>query len=486
MAEENIKLSLDYGTSAKDTLDIAGKLETLKGAAKSVGGEAFGELVSKSIEVGKSFAAISWAADKAEKDTKLSFGELKEHGLELFSAFSEKNASGIITGLADIASLVPPLAPFALGIKAAGAAAATAWPLIKQWVEQVGKLEDTKLENAAGALDKYAKALEKTNAALKESDALTAARAADKAAAEAPEKKQKERAEIFAELTKGREEKTLDEVTEAMDPERADREEKIESIKADYAAKLDAMTKKAKAAGRSDIWIELEEKFLQSKAQKQMDAVGNGDKQQKEAEELLAKAKTGDAKALEKLQQVLPEGSTTREVARMASPEAQDADRAARRDVAEQERRFKEGQARDRARAAANDQVQAQIKADIARKTAETEQQSAAESRGPAAAEKAFNDSLESTRRMSNEIQKRGLEQRNKKPPEQPKLQSVPQDASDVQSMIIMAGNQIGLDASIRADQQQLKAAREELRRLAREARSNINNTRTQQTTSGP
>ena len=63
--------------------------------------------------------------------------------------------------------------------------------------------------------------------------------------------------------------------------------------------------------------------------------VGGGE--QDEAESLLKKAQAGDADALGRLQEILPEGSTVREIARMASPEAQDATRAARRDVAEQE-----------------------------------------------------------------------------------------------------------------------------------------------------
>jgi hypothetical protein len=386
MPEEKIKLALDYGESKKDSFDLAGALDKVKAAADAVGGE-FGELVGKSAEAGKSIASISTTAAKADVETKASLGSLAEKAGSLFQAFKGGDLAEIGSGVSSLMAMVPALAPFALGVAAVGSAAAIAWPVLKEWGTALSKLDTGKLKDATTELNEYAKALEKASAALKESDTVKAAREADKAAAEAPGKKQKERADTFGDLTKGREEKTLEEVVDAMDPGRLEREEKIEQIKAEHAAKREAMLGKAKKQGRSDIWIELEDQYLARQAREKMDTVGDGAKAQKDAEDLLAKAKAGDAGALKKLQDILPEGSTTREVARMSSPEAQDEARAGKRDVAEQEKKHGERQKQNKEKEAAYATIPGRIKADIAKKDAEAIERSESAARGRAGGE---------------------------------------------------------------------------------------------------
>jgi hypothetical protein len=86
---------------------------------------------------------------------------------------------------------------------------------------------------------------------------------------------------------------------------------------------------------------------------------------------------------------------------------------------------------------------------------------------------------LSEARRMSNEVQRKGQAQRDDAPDRAKKLQQVPHDANEHQAMMIMANNQIGLDAQIRADKQ-------ELLKLARQAQANINSTRTQASNGSP
>jgi hypothetical protein len=95
-------------------------------------------------------------------------------------------------------------------------------------------------------------------------------------------------------------------------------------------------------------------------------------------------------------------------------------------------------------------------------------------------AERMHLDDIAAARRMSNEVMRKGHEQRDRPLTLQPLKQiPMPKDATEVQAMSIMAANQIALDQSIRAD-------KAELLRLAKQARGNINATRTAQSNGTP
>jgi hypothetical protein len=466
MSEEKIKLSLDYGESSKDTTDLSGKLDMLKSAATKVGGEAFGELVSKSLEVAKSFREVSSAAKEAETDSKLSLGALAEGGQGLFAAFKEGNVGGVIKGVTDLVALIPGVGTFAPAISAAGNAANTAWPLLKEWYHYLKEAND-KMVEATSSLTPYIEKLKEANTALKETEGLKQARADDEA--ETPDAKKKDRADTFKLLMKGHNEDALKETTAALDTP-ADREIQIEKINQALQKFLREIKEREQwqAPGVSNAF----RAAARSDAKRQLDAVGDNTKAQSKAEALLTKAQSGDAGAIEELMATLPEGSVTRDIARLSSPAQQDEDRASKRAAAEKLAKFKDDQRRAGEMMAANEKVQAQIKSSQEGAAAKIIATHEAEHRGGDAVQKDFDERLDNTRRLGNEVAEKGRAQREHRD-QAPKRQQVPENASENQALIIMAGNQIGLDAQIRADKQ-------ELLRLAREAQANIAKTRSQ------
>ena len=173
------------------------RIDGLKTAAKSVGGEAFGDLVGKTIDVVKSFAAIKEAAAQAGEQTKISLSAIGEGATNLFGAFQKGNIGGAIKGITDFVSMVPGLSTFTPAIKAVGVAAEVAWPLVKEWYEVLSK-SATAMDEAARSAKDYAKALREANVEIKASDELEKAKAADKAAAEAPARGAKDAARLSA------------------------------------------------------------------------------------------------------------------------------------------------------------------------------------------------------------------------------------------------------------------------------------------------
>ncbi len=369
MAEEKIKLSLDYGESKKDTIDVAGALDKVKTAASAVGNEAFAELIGKSKEMVEKLKETADAAKEGGEKTKLGLADIGEAASGLFSAFKEGNVGAAIKGVSGIVALVPALNTFAPAIKLAGDMADTAWPLLKEWYEYLGKANE-KIVESTKDINEYAKALRDSDAALKDSDELAKARAADKEAAAEIPKKAQQRGEIFSDLTKGNQEGTLKEVFDAVHKDREDeRDDEVEAIKKKYAGyRKEALARNPNAeSGALGQAMKLDR---DRKEQAEIAKVQSGEKDQKVAEELLTKARAGDAAAIKKLREILPDGSVTGEVARMASPEAQDEAREGKRDVADQQTRFAARQKQKAEKDAAMQKVQDRIKADIAAKNA--------------------------------------------------------------------------------------------------------------------
>jgi hypothetical protein len=383
MAEEKIKLSLDYGESKKDTVDVAGALDKVKSAASAVGNDAFAELIGKSSEMVTKLKETAASAKEGGEKTKLGLADIAAGAGGLFAAFTSGNIGGVIKGVSGIVDLIPALNTFAPAIKLAGEMADTAWPLLKEWYEYLGKA-NLKIVESAKSLDDYTEALRNSDAQLKESDELAKARAADKAAGGDVSNKQKDRAQTFTDLTKGRQEETLKEVFEAVHGANVDfNEAQIEGIRKKYAAyRAEALARNPNA--ESGIIGQSMKTSRDMKERAEIDKFKSGENDQKEAEGLLEKARAGDAKAIDRLRAILPEGSTTRDVARLASPEAQDEAREGKRDVADQQKRFADRQKQDQARAAAGDHVQARIKQDIEAQSRKAIERSESASRGQA------------------------------------------------------------------------------------------------------
>jgi hypothetical protein len=478
--EEVIKLVLDYGNAAKDTTEVSDRLDKLTVAAKAVGGEGFGELVSKSVEVIKTLREQATAAKDAGEETKTGLAALAAGGQTLFGAFQTKDVGAAIEGVTSLVALVPGLSTFGPAITLVGKGAAAAWPVLKEWWGYLNEI-NTKMVDATKGLNEYAGALQKANLALKDSEALAAARAKDKTDAGTPGSRQKERADTIESMLKGREEQSLKEVVGAVDIMADERNAQIDEIQAKYQARMKEI-KERPSIEPVDRAFRAE---ATAKAKAAMDKVGTGEKEQKKAEELFAKARGGDAGAIEELMKVLPAGSTTREILRMGSPEAQDADRAAKRDVADQERRFKEGQAQDRAKAAANDQVQAQIKAAQAGAAEKILARREAEERGPAAQERAQQEAIQDARRMGNQIGAAGQAQRAAQSANlaQPRMPLVSMNATQEQAMQIMAQNQLLSAQEDRANGQRFRQMLEDAKAANQITRENL---RTNQSHGGP
>lgn len=382
MAEEKIKLALDYGESKKATIDVAGALDKVKAAASAVGNEAFAELIGKSAEMVTKLRETAKEAKEGGEKTKLGLADIGAGASSLFSAFSSGNVGGVIKGVSGLVALVPALNTFAPAIKLAGDMADTAWPLLKDWYEYLDKANKKMVDNTK-SLGDYAKALRDSNAALKESDEYAKAKAADKEAAAEVPKKAKDRGEIFSELTKGRQAETLKETFDAVHKDREDeRDDEIEAIKKKAAKSLKEYTDRSGDTS-GPIYKGFKATY-DARARQEIDKVQSGAKDQGIAEELLTKARAGDADAIKKLRAILPDDSTTAQVARMSSPEAQDEAREEKRYLADQQKLRAERQKQAGEKQAANDQVQTRIKQDMAAQDAKAIERSNNTARGQA------------------------------------------------------------------------------------------------------
>jgi hypothetical protein len=333
MQDERIKLSLDLGESSKDASGLSDKLDILKKAAEAVGGE-FGALVTKSAEAGKSIASIANTADEADVKTKASLGNLAEKARGLFDSFKAGDLANIGSSVASLVGMVPALAPFAVGIAAAGSAAAVAWPILKDWWEYLEKLNGRLKEQTKG-LNDYVEAQRAANEVMKETDALTKAREADKAAKATPADEAKERAKRFNSGIAGNEEAAMRDVTDAFDTDKGMREAVAGQAQTDYQQRMDAIAENAKknahgntkaaAARNARTRIEAARPGELARRDQERDAMlsklKSREAAQAEAEELMAKAKAGDAGAIDELQGRFGPMTPLGGAARNASPE---------------------------------------------------------------------------------------------------------------------------------------------------------------------
>jgi hypothetical protein len=376
MADEKIKLALDYGESSKETKELTEKLEWLKTAADAVGGE-FGELVAKSAEVGKTLDELAKDTDKSATATTASLGSIVADAQGLFSAFKSGDIKGIAASVSGLAAMVPALLPWAAGIAAAGSAAAVAWPVLKEWWTYIEKLNGELKKQAEGLTD-FVKAQREANEVIKETDALVKAREADAQASKTPGAPAKEGGKRFAEGIAGHEEAATREITDSLDTDKGKREAAAVQAEADYQARMAGISERAKrnahgdtpaaAARNAKDRIEGARAAEIAKRDQHREEMLKGlktrESAQTEAEGMIAKAKAGDADALDELQGRFGPMTVIGGAARNASPEQIEMEHDARLAHASNKEFRAERQKHEREKQAAYESIPARIARD--------------------------------------------------------------------------------------------------------------------------
>jgi hypothetical protein len=363
---------LDLGNNAKDIGEMSDKMKVFSAVAESVGGPVFGQLVTKGAELVASFKRDSEAVKDAGEKSKLGLAQIAEGATGLFAAFQGGDIAGAIDNVTSVVTLIPGLSAFGPAIALAGGAAKLAVPFITELYSSYEKSTKSILEATKG-MKEYAEAIKAANVELRESAALEAARAADKLAQEDGGKRAKERGEVFSDLTKGRGEKTLEEVVKAIHEDRAD--ERADKL-AEIQTRFDAEANKGVGAEKPGESIFVAEQRRQQriaaapKFRAEMGAVGS--EEQGTAEDLVKGARAGDATAIRKLQQLLPKDSVTGEIARMASPEHQEEQRQARQEAEQSRKETAEQNAAEKKKAADEQRAHDELHPPLSAQGAET------------------------------------------------------------------------------------------------------------------
>lgn len=329
-SEEIFKLVLDYVDSIKETKELVSKLEELRKTAEETGNQALTGLASKASDLTKRFSELKIGG----KDAADALSGVANAGLDFFKSFKEGNPAGIAESVARLAELVPGINQFAGGIRTAGVFAAAAYPVVRDWYDMLKK-QAKEMADSTRDIKAYTAAIEDQTRAMKESGAVEKAREADQASAGTPGSRQAARAELFGLLTKGSAEASLNEIYEAIHTgEAGKRKEQYGEIESDYQKALAQITAKEKQQGAHYVNTVARQAAIKKRAEAM---AGVGADEQSRAEELFKRAQAGDDTAMEELQRLLPEGSTTREVARMSSRQGM-AEQARARAAAEEQR----------------------------------------------------------------------------------------------------------------------------------------------------
>jgi chemotaxis protein histidine kinase CheA len=320
MPDDAVKLSLDYGDTAKDTGTVISALDKLKAAAQIAGVEGFDELIDKLKEADEAFRETAQTTDAVGQKSGADLSQLGNAFSGLLQAFKGGDVPGTIGSITTLIGFIPKLAAFAGPIGAVGAVIATAIPLIKGWADELTKSIGG-VQEAVKSAKEYAAALREGNIELEKSEALSKAKEADKTAAETPSRLQAERGAAFTALSKQRNEEAISEIFDALKGDEAAVDAAVKEKQAEVSKEWEDKITQALAEGESETGF----RVTVLKAYRNAARMGAhklvGQQLQADAEKLFAQAQAGDADALERLQQMLPEGSTTREVARLASPE---------------------------------------------------------------------------------------------------------------------------------------------------------------------
>jgi hypothetical protein len=454
--------------------------EVIRLVLETTGIKGLSELATQAYDTAKALDQVGEKAEEVKVKT-LDLQALAGQGQSLFAAFKSGEIPEIISGVGELVGLVPGLNSFAPAIKKIGDVSGYAWPLLKNLWEQANAPVEKGLEKAAEKIVDYGTRidglgqtvknftdrtasenveLERGNKALEETtkwiEKLNGLKSTETDEAEEETKRQNTlRAAHLKKAVGGEQENIVEELALKMQAQE----------QAENKAAYDAMTK-AGIADASTLDPEKADK-LYKRGQELKKGIPK-DIQDK-ARERVARALIGGG---EEDIDSLAEGLDKKGKMRGRVLDAVDLTDEER--MSPKQKKAKD--AADKVLKEQNDRLEKEM-----RETRERDQKWALE--GKIEEAQNLEKDVESARRMGNEVMTKGREQR--RPPKVesgPQPQMIPPNASDREITHIIIQNQLGLDASIRADQEQLK----QLKMQARQAQASINNTRTQQTTSGP
>jgi hypothetical protein len=440
--------------------------EVIKLVLETTGVKGLEELATQAFETAKALAEVGEKAEEVKKKT-IDLQALATSGQGLFSAFQTGEIPGIIKGVGEMVDLVPALNTFAPAIKKIGEVTEYAWPLMKQlyevWKEpitpivtatekivdygtrlnELGKEVKTFTDRTAAEnvqLEREAKALEATVKWTEQLNALKST-ATDEADAEI-QRQNKLRAEklkaavggqqedIIEELSLQRKAKELDEVTKKYDEMTRAALRDPDSMDPKQADKLFARMEALKKGVPVDIQTQAREDVAKA-------LVGGGEKNVADLAEQLDKkgkfrGKILDNADLSDEEMMSPKAKKTRDAAAKASK-------------------------------ALDELIDKGLERDRGQDTKE----------GIAATQKAGADlqkGIAEAHRIGDAIEK-ALQQ---KAPAAPKLQKISPETSFREFQTMNFQNQIQLDQMMRDDRASLRA-------LAQQTRSNIQQSRTNQ-----
>jgi hypothetical protein len=461
--DETIRLIIDLANSSKDVSELVAKLGDLKGAAQGVEntyevlGDSY-EVLSRKVQTFTTStsmadrqmdAAVSAAVRQSQAQRALNqvleetaTAQTKAGGtsrdmqmriLNLGRAAQDLAQGGFGGILNNIEGIVGGGGLAAGVLTAIGTAALLAAPSIKAWVKEMGAAAETFKPTLEG-LDKY-------------SDAIA--------------RNKKELGEL-----KDKQELTYDGLLKYKDLVENTTKLEEEQANAREARQVQAGSSKKDRERASAVKETIAERY--GSGQELIDSImatEHGQQiGQKRVEEIIAGAQKGFGHDIQSIQNISP---LFKERYTPFSPEAKaqydKAQAGFKREQAFQAEREKSIRERNKQEEDARKSNEADM--DQAAKAAKTERE----------------DAIADARRMSNQVQTQG--QRQKQQDENPhraqRLHQVPDNATERQAAMIMAQNQLALDAQVKADQQQLLA-------LARRAQGNIAATNRSNQTIGP
>jgi hypothetical protein len=471
MNDETIRLIIDLANSSKDTAELSTRLRELKTTTETAG-DSVDKLEKKTEQLGK---------------TGVKTGQSLLQGGRVVQDFAQGGLGGILNNIEGL-TVALGMGPGMAGVLTVlGVVALTAGPAIKSffqgWADgsnEVPKSADAierltdRIKDNAEALDGLKKKQALTNTELATFNRLTGEQIGNQKALDAAKKEQaaekkldEVRPQGAAEAERGR--------AEELQAQFGGRQDEIAGIMdKNIQADIDRITKQIRMY-QLNIKGEPTDQDKSRVRGWQKQLVALSQQQQRGSKSILAGAMVGGKEediraAMERLPMLegLPGADVRRGMAGVLPENIAAADKADEKFQAGLDERSEAVKRRnERARATEEGRKRA---------LAAEKQQTEEENNRQQARDKAHDE----TRRMSNQAAAAGQAQSAAGSSHvMQRLQQVPNNATEIQAALIMAQNQIALDAQIRADQQYLLA-------LARRAQGNIAATNRSNQTIGP
>ncbi len=325
--EEIIKLVLQIA-GQKDLKESADAADKLKDELGKVGDEA-GKAEGK-------FEKLKLALDTATAG---------------FNKFQEGGVESVIPFISELAGKIPVIGP---AFQIVNTAIEYGLPLLKKLSEYLGDSNEklapfkTWLDQTAGAMEGFQNRQEAINAALKDyrgelDEGAKAEEEAEKkrggerftkgkGKSTTAEARKQQRADIFESLTAGNKAKLFEELTTQFMEDTGD--DLIAEIEKEFTATTKEIAEDPEHRYNLPIQRQLAQMQAEAKRKRALaEVLANAAKVPRD---LLAAAQTGGEEAIAALAEAAPEGSLTAEIARLASPEEQQAQRQADREAEEQ------------------------------------------------------------------------------------------------------------------------------------------------------